>query len=1425
MRPALLRSVTPILFALAVYGPAARADVLRIVSSDERGVTLQVSTETWSLSAPGPDGRVHVVGVPDAHSLADPGHALLPVYSTMLALPPDARPTVRVISADAPVVRGGVRLAIARRPTFTPGERGEYQPGSAAVPALTDGAWPSEPTLLGAVGSFRGRRIVGLEVRPFQYDEAAATLRATASLVVRVDFNRPAGSAALPATVSAPDVHADAVLRSAVLNFDQAGPWRVAPAGASRPLFARPGSGQAGSRASFETELEVRVTVDSTGVWLLPYDLLAAGGFPAAVPISQVSVHRHEFLDPTPAPPNAPPYETIEIPIEVEDANHNGVFDSGDRIWMYVRNWAERSGASLYQRWWGDAEVVYATRNPAGGLRMTTREGWRNSAAPTLLSSYPAFQHWEKNIGVIMPIVTAATDTNVDIFQWTSESLDASSPYTLAFTANSIDTTHAVQFTVNWIGRDNNTHTEWAAVKNKSGQLTTIADAATWGGKRPITRNRSSFGSALSEGINSFVGWGMAGANPGQKDIAGMNWFETTYWRRFEAVHDVLAFNSADQAGEIQVHASGFLADSLRVYDVTLPEQPVRLHVDEAHVLRGGSTLSLDLQDLVAPGERRSYVIAAAQDPLDPAFGPRVPAADHVARVTPLALGAKTAGDYVVVVPEAFLSAVQPLVTLRRSLGMQVVVATAEDVYDEFNGGRHSAAALRRFAKYAYDHWNTSFLLLVGDGTLDPKNNGGLAGVDWIPTNPVPGPVGLAGGSEFEVTVSDNLYGCITGNCDPILSNSPVIPELMIGRLPVNSLAEVQAVVGKIVAYEDLSGDQAWRRHLLLSADDAFSTDEYVLNAGSSYCWSGNERNFVGLNQKVRSIVLRDAGLSQMNVENWNLRDYLASEPYSTASGDTCRPDLQATRQRTHAGVMPQLLSHLNSGTLWWNFQGHANEYVLTHEDLYVNQNDAPGSDDKWLFANTGKPLIFSAFSCHANMFARQTGEPYPLGPLGGCIGEDMVTLPGGGAVASWASTCYEVVPSDDSSHINVELARAMFASPPRDPQLWDNGSRVVLGEVVNSAFLHFMSPAVLGNESVRGVAVTYTLLGDPATRVSIGRPQLVVRANGDSVIDGQPVHLRTVTDTLTLVADLVSTARLDSVNLYVNSGGPDTLVSPSQYALDPAFPDTVRGGTYGGRRYRLTYGTHMPAQTRNFVFRVKDRDGLAGMFTARFGLDALLRSSDRPLLDNDEVSPLADLSLQMLSPAPIDPRADVTVTLNGVNLAYTAKAAPGDATGREWILTWPREAPYAKGAYALVITVKGGAGLPRHFRVTTDPGQVMIENLLAFPNPFDDGTVTTLRGTMFSYYLLSSDPADVLISVYTVSGRRIWTSLSHGQTEGYYQVPWDGRDAEGAEIANGIYLYRVRVTTSAGKHADQLGRLVKLRRPRHVDIPTQLTP
>src|SRR5213075_1076127 len=154
-----------------------------------------------------------------------------------------------------------------------------------------------------------------------------------------------------------------------------------------------------------------------------------------------------------------------------------------------------------------------------------------------------------------------------------------------------------------------------------------------------------------------------------------------------------------------------------------------------------------------------------------------------------------------------------------------------------------------------------------GDGTLDPFNYHGTAGPDWIPVIPAPAPVFVIDG--YEITPSDNLYGCLTGNCDPIGNNAGFIPELMIGRLPVNSVAEMQAVVDKIIKYETVTGDPAWRRHLLMLADDAYSvgTTPGVGAGGSDYCEKPAERRFVKLDQKIASVIQRESGFAQTNVE------------------------------------------------------------------------------------------------------------------------------------------------------------------------------------------------------------------------------------------------------------------------------------------------------------------------------------------------------------------------------------------------------------------------------------------------------------------------------------------------------------------------------------------------------------------------------
>ena len=1401
-----IRTLVFVLAALAVPAFVSAAGV-RVLASDERGVTLQVDTENWSLTAADAlTGRARIVGVPQSHSLSSPGRALLPTYTALLAIPPDARPSLRVLARGAETARDGVKLVIAGRPAFRPDpDGGREVPVTELVDPIVDAAWPAEDVVLGTPAGFRGRRLVSLEVRPFRYDEGAVRLAVVAGFTVRIDWNRPAGARALATTAGEPDPGMDAALATSVLNFEQARAWRVGPrAAAGGSLFARP----AAAAAFDESEPEVRVTVDSTGLYQLPFDLLAPRGFPAGVPIAQVGVHRHEFLE-----GQNPSYATVDVPVEVDDVNGNGTFDSGDLVWMYARTWAARSGASQYQRWWGDADAVFVTRVPGGGARVAKRDGWRGATGLTPLASYPHLRHYERNNAFMMPSIWVPADTTLDLFHWTPYNFYYQRPDTILFETNDADTSRAASFTVSWVGRSFATHYEWAAVRNGAGAVTTIADSVWWNGKRAFTTSGTAFGSSLTPGrTNALRLWGKAHAGApngqaGEYDPAGLNWFEVTYWRAFRALDGVLAFNSGDGAGEFQVRAERFLADSVRLYDVTVPEQPVRLLLDESHVQRG-ATVSFDFQDSTAAGVRRQYV-AGAVSYGDPDYGPRTPPAASFTTVTRRSLHAALPPDYLLIVPEAFLPAVQPLVDLRTSQGLRVLVAPTESVYDEFNGGRHSAAAIQRFVRYAYDNWDSRFVLLFGDGSIDPQRHEARSGVDWVPTLPIPGPVAVSEG--FEVVPGDPVYGCLSGNCNP-QGFGPILTEMMIGRLPVNSLADANAVVAKLVAYENLSGDQSWRRNLLLSSDDAFSGDTFFGGGGatSGYCHRIDEEHFVGLNTKCASIVTRDAGLAQTNAELFNLRYYLANQPWDyTPPADTCRPDRAAVQAYTHAAVTPQMFAKLNAGALWWNFQGHANEYVLTHENLYINSGEQPSGDDRFLFANPGRPTFFTAFSCHANQFGNDGAGPGT--PLGGCLGEDMVVLPLGGAIASWASTCYEVVPRDDSTHVNVELARSLFADPPVDEFVpGDRGARVVLGEAIQSTMLRYV-PVGGQYSGERGIALTYTLLGDPATRMSIGRPQTLVTANDVPVTEGLAVRVHTPGDTVRFVADLVSAERLDSLGVYEDTGAGLVAVDAASYAVSPAFPDTAGGGVFGGRRFRVVYRTQPPARDAIYVFRVRDRNGLQTDFTATLALESSLRVDGSPIANGDDVSPRANLSLVVLSPKPLVPAADLVLTVNGLAQPFTPAPAPGDASGREWILSWTHD-DYLIGNYVVELAVAGGELLRHDFSVSTAAGELRVQDLLAFPNPFDND------GTRFSFALLGSELADVKIDVYTLSGRKLNSLVERGLSPGYHQLPWDGRDAEGSPIANGVYLFRLSAATGGGTHVEQLGRLVKLRKPRRVE-------
>jgi hypothetical protein len=75
------------------------------------------------------------------------------------------------------------------------------------------------------------------------------------------------------------------------------------------------------------------------------------------------------------------------------------------------------------------------------------------------------------------------------------------------------------------------------------------------------------------------------------------------------------------------------------------------------------------------------------------------------------------------------------------------------------------------------------------------------------------------------------------------------------------------------------------------------------------------------------------------------------------------------------------------------------------------------------------------------------------------------------------------------------------------------------------------------------------------------------------------------------------------------------------------------------------------------------------------------------------------------------------------------------------------------------------------------------------------------------------SGPMNLQWDIYTVSGRRVRTVRESFAEGGPAVIDWDGRDGEGDEIANGVYLYVLRGESAGDSHGfRETGQLVIMR-------------
>jgi len=242
--------------------------------------------------------------------------------------------------------------------------------------------------------------------------------------------------------------------------------------------------------------------------------------------------------------------------------------------------------------------------------------------------------------------------------------------------------------------------------------------------------------------------------------------------------------------------------------------------------------------------------------------------------------------DYLVIAPEAFHPAAQALVERRASQGLATKAVSLEEIASVFGHGEASGEAIRIFLTHAYHEWqrpSPRYVVLVGDGSHDPRNFLGTS-------SPAPLPA-LFVKTSYLVTASDPALGAVNGE--------DLLPDVAVGRLPAQTAEEAEALIQKLLSWEDTGQGLSGKAVLVADDPDAAGDFEADVEDVATSVLTGKPTQRIllsedGANTRARIQEAFDAGASLVSYvghggaavwasENvWNSWDVENLQPQST---------------------------------------------------------------------------------------------------------------------------------------------------------------------------------------------------------------------------------------------------------------------------------------------------------------------------------------------------------------------------------------------------------------------------------------------------------------------------------------------------------------------------------------------------------------
>lgn len=821
------------------------------------------------------------------------------------------------------------------------------------------------------------------------------------------------------------------------------------------------------------------------------------------------------------------------------------------------------------------------------------------------------------------------------------------------------------------------------------------------------------------------------------------------------------SFRDKESVGEVNLTRFSVdnVSSGVMIWDVTDLFNPINLEYNLQSSVAQFKRETSDLREFIAFSQNQAFTVGLVGDVQNQNI--------H---------GASQPGMVIVTHPN-FLSQAQELAQIHlEDSGLNTLVVTNQQVYNEFSSGNPDVAAIRNMMRMFYNRAGSEvemprYLLLFGDGSYDNKSQR-ASNSNKVLTYQSVNSVHTV--SSF---VSDDFFGLLDEN----EGEATGLLDIGIGRIPSNTVEEANVAIRKIRQYLSASSLGGWHNTISFIGDDG---------DGNMHMDDAN---------KLATFV-------EQNYPRYNIEKiYFDAFPMATTAQGARYPD-----------VTNAINNRANQGALIMNYVGHANARWLAHEKVLM-------INDIQSWRNFERLPLFVTATCE---FSRFDDFAYKS------AGEHTLFTPRGGSVALLSTS--RVVYANPNYTLNRNFFQFVFSKRPAG----SSEKYYRLGDVIRLAKNATGGPSDINKRNFLLLGDPALQLHYPEVELSIAEINgTSVGGEIDTLKALSRVEIKGIVSGTRFDEDFFGEAEITlfdkskEITTLSNRGNVPFKFTTRENTIYKGRSSVVNGEysatfiipkdimySYGNGRFSLF--AHNGLFTGSGYFE----DFTVGGISDNIGDDTQgptieIYMNDKKFVSGGITDQNPKLLVQLTDSSGINTTGvgighDLTAKITGememnyvLNDYYSAELDSYQKGRVEYQLIDLKPGNYNVRVKAWDV-YNNSSESEIDFTVKSDAG-LWLSHVLNYPNPFTEST---------GFYFEHNQPFedfDVSIQIFSPSGKLVKTLDYYFPGSGSYRVGpihWDGLDDFGDRIGRGVYFYRLRVRMSNGKTAQVYQKLVILK-------------